>query len=145
MFEMLVRKSPFHLAESFANPYENSIKQLLKIVLERKIHIPHFLSVKAPSVLESFLNRDLQERLGCHPQTGSANIHTQRWLRYSGIALFRPNISEEFGLDNSDPQFTNEPIWLPPGDNDMVRDTDQYEFAGAEYINHLLKDEEESV
>ncbi|EHA98208.1 Protein kinase C iota type [Heterocephalus glaber] len=51
---------------------------------------------------------------------------------------FKPNISEGFSLDNFDPEFTNEPVRLTPDENDIVRDLDGYEFAGFEYINHLM-------
>ncbi|EHB03329.1 Protein kinase C iota type [Heterocephalus glaber] len=48
-----------------------------------------------------------------------------------------------FDLDNFDPQCTNEPAWLTPDDNDIVRKTDGYEFAGFEYINRVSMYEEE--
>ncbi|KFO26487.1 Protein kinase C iota type [Fukomys damarensis] len=41
MYEMMVGKSPFHLAESCANRYKNSIDYLLQAILERDIFIPH--------------------------------------------------------------------------------------------------------
>lgn len=47
-----------------------------------------------------------------------------------------------FGLDNFDPQFTNELVWLTLDDNDTVRKIDGYEFAGFEYINCLSMYEE---
>ncbi|KAM6182290.1 LOW QUALITY PROTEIN: protein kinase C iota type-like [Erethizon dorsatum] len=117
MFELMVGKSPFHLVESFDNPYENSINYLLKIISERKIHIPRCLPVKAASVLESFLNRDPKE-LGCHPQTGFADVQEHPFFQSVDwdmmeqkqvVPPFKPNISGEFGSDNFDPQFTNEP------------------------------------
>uniref|UniRef100_A0A8D2JKH0 Protein kinase domain-containing protein n=1 Tax=Sciurus vulgaris TaxID=55149 RepID=A0A8D2JKH0_SCIVU len=51
----------------------------------------------------------------------------------------------EFGLDNFDSQFTNEPVQLTPDDDDIVRKTDQSEFEGFEYINPLLMSAEECV
>ncbi|EHB13839.1 Protein kinase C iota type [Heterocephalus glaber] len=57
------------------------------------------------------------------------------------VPPFKPNISEGFGL-NFDPEFTKEPVWLTPDDNDIMRELDGYEFAGFEYINHLTMYEE---
>uniref|UniRef100_A0A8D0CM93 protein kinase C n=1 Tax=Scleropages formosus TaxID=113540 RepID=A0A8D0CM93_SCLFO len=51
------------------------------------------------------------------------------------VPPFKPSISGEFGLDNFDSQFTNEPIQLTPDDDDMIRKIDQSEFKGFEYIN----------
>ncbi|EHB02878.1 Protein kinase C iota type [Heterocephalus glaber] len=61
------------------------------------------------------------------------------------VPPFKPNIPEGFGLGNFDPEFTNEPVWLTPDDNDIMRELDGYEFAGFEYINHLMMYEEEGV
>ncbi|EHA98010.1 Collagen alpha-1(XIX) chain [Heterocephalus glaber] len=59
------------------------------------------------------------------------------------VPPFKPIISEGFGLDNFDPEFTNELVQLTPDDNDIVRELDAYEFAGFEYINRLTMYEEE--
>ncbi|EHB16593.1 Protein kinase C iota type [Heterocephalus glaber] len=61
------------------------------------------------------------------------------------VPPFKPNISEGFGLDNFDSEFTNELVQLTPDDNDIVRELDGYEFAGFEYINGLMMHEEEGI
>lgn len=61
------------------------------------------------------------------------------------VPPFKPNISGEFGLDNFDSQFTNEPVQLTPDDDDIVKKIDQSEFEGFEYINPLLMSAEECV
>lgn len=43
-----------------------------------------------------------------------------------GIPPFKPNIPEEFSLDNFDSQFTNESVQLTPDYNDIVRKIDGY-------------------
>ncbi|EHB07041.1 Protein kinase C iota type [Heterocephalus glaber] len=152
VYEMMIGESPFHLDESFDNPHEKSIDYLLQVILERDIFIPHCLSVKPVSVLESFLNRDPKERLGCHPQRGSAdvkkhpffrNVNWHMMERKQVVPPFKANISRGLGLDNFDPQFTNESVRLSPDDNDIVRKIDGYEFAGFEYINPLSMYEDE--
>ncbi|KAL7990985.1 hypothetical protein Chor_014415 [Crotalus horridus] len=99
------------------------------VILEKQIRIPRSLSVKAASVLKSFLNKDPKERLGCHPQTGFADIQGHPFFRNVDWDLmeqkqvvppFKPNISGEFGLDNFDSQFTNEPVQLTPDDEFAV-------------------------
>ncbi|KFO32280.1 Protein kinase C iota type [Fukomys damarensis] len=135
MFEMIVGESPFHLVESSDNPYENSIDYLLQVILERDIFIPHCLSLKAARVLYSFLNRDPKEQLGCQPRRGFADVQMHPFFRNVNwemmeqkevVPPFRPDISGGFGLDNFDAQFTNEPVWLTPVDNDIARKIDGY-------------------
>ncbi|KFO37882.1 protein kinase C iota type-like [Fukomys damarensis] len=154
MYEMMIGESPFHLAESSDNPGQNSNNNLLQVTLERKIHMPHYLSIKAASVLKSFLNRDPKERLGCRPQRGLADIQEHPFFqdvdwemleRKQVVPPFKPNMSGGFSLDNFDSQFTDEPVWLTPDDNDIVREIEGCEFAGFEYVNHLMMYEEEWV
>ncbi|XP_047223503.1 protein kinase C iota type [Girardinichthys multiradiatus] len=154
MFEMMAGRSPFDIVGSSDNPDQNTEDYLFQVILEKQIRIPRSLSVKAASVLKGFLNKDPKERLGCHPQTGFADINGHPFFRNVDWDLleqkqvvppFKPNISGEFGLDNFDAQFTNEPIQLTPDDEDIVRKIDQSEFEGFEYINPLLMSAEECV
>ncbi|EHB11066.1 Protein kinase C iota type [Heterocephalus glaber] len=103
IYIMMIRESPFHLDESSDNPYENSIKYVLQVILKRDIVIPCFLSVQAASVLESFLNRDPKERLGCHPHRGCADVQEHSFFQNMDwdmmeqkqvVPPFKPNISE---------------------------------------------------
>ncbi|EHA97503.1 Protein kinase C iota type [Heterocephalus glaber] len=103
------------------------------------------------SVLEGFLNKDPKEQLDCHPHRGFADIQKHPFFQNVDWDMmeqkqveppFKPNTSEQFSLDNLDPEFTNEYFQLIPDDNDVLREIDGYEFAGFEYINHLLMYEE---
>uniref|UniRef100_A0A672KEX2 protein kinase C n=1 Tax=Sinocyclocheilus grahami TaxID=75366 RepID=A0A672KEX2_SINGR len=154
MFEMMAGRSPFDIVGSSDNPDQNTEDYLFQVILEKQIRIPRSLSVKAASVLKGFLNKEPKERLGCHPQTGFADIMAHPFFRNVDWDLmeqkqvvppFKPNISGEFGLDNFDDQFTNEPIQLTPDDDDAVKKIDQSEFEGFEYINPLLMSAEECV
>ncbi|TRY56252.1 hypothetical protein DNTS_028560 [Danionella cerebrum] len=154
MFEMMAGRSPFDIVGSSDNPDQNTEDYLFQVILEKQIRIPRSLSVKAASVLKGFLNKEPKERLGCHPQTGFADIMAHAFFRNVDWDLmeqkqvvppFKPNISGEFGLDNFDAQFTNEPIQLTPDDDDAVKKIDQSEFEGFEYINPLLMSAEECV
>uniref|UniRef100_A0A671MH00 Protein kinase C n=1 Tax=Sinocyclocheilus anshuiensis TaxID=1608454 RepID=A0A671MH00_9TELE len=154
MFEMMAGRSPFDIVGSSDNPDQNTEDYLFQVILEKQIRIPRSLSVKAASVLKGFLNKEPKERLGCHPQTGFADITAHPFFRNVDWDLmeqkqvvppFKPNISGEFGLDNFDAQFTNEPIQLTPDDDDAVKKIDQSEFEGFEYINPLLMSAEECV
>ncbi|XP_033285439.2 protein kinase C iota type isoform X2 [Orcinus orca] len=124
MFEMMAGRSPFDIVGSSDNPDQNTEDYLFQVILEKQIRIPRSLSVKAASVLKSFLNKMEQKQV---------------------VPPFKPNISGEFGLDNFDSQFTNEPVQLTPDDDDIVRKIDQSEFEGFEYINPLLMSAEECV
>ncbi|XP_053315885.1 protein kinase C iota type [Spea bombifrons] len=154
MFEMMAGRSPFDIVGSTDNPDQNTEDFLFQVILEKQIRIPRSLSVKAASVLKSFLNKEPKDRLGCHPQTGFADIQNHQFFRNVDwdhmeqkqvVPPFKPNICGEFGLDNFDAQFTNEPVQLTPDDDDVVRKIDQSEFEGFEYINPLLMSAEECV
>ncbi|KAG7239813.1 hypothetical protein INR49_028346 [Caranx melampygus] len=114
MFEMMAGRSPFDIITD--NPDMNTEEYLfqgasrgsvasichyhrppggLTVILEKPIRIPRSLSVKAASVLKGFLNK-LEKKEVTPP--------------------FKPQISDDYGLENFDTQFTNEPVQLTPDD-----------------------------
>uniref|UniRef100_A0ABI7YYD3 Protein kinase C n=1 Tax=Felis catus TaxID=9685 RepID=A0ABI7YYD3_FELCA len=152
MFEMMAGRSPFDIITD--NPDMNTEDYLFQVILEKPIRIPRFLSVKASHVLKGFLNKDPKERLGCRPQTGFSDIKSHAFFRSidwdllekkQALPPFQPQITDEYGLDNFDTQFTSEPVQLTPDDEDVIKRIDQSEFEGFEYINPLLLSTEESV
>ncbi|XP_023796212.1 protein kinase C zeta type isoform X2 [Cyanistes caeruleus] len=152
MFEMMAGRSPFDIITD--NPDMNTEDYLFQVILEKPIRIPRFLSVKASHVLKGFLNKDPKDRLGCQPQTGFADIKSHTFFRSIDWDLlekkqmtppFQPQITDDYGLDNFDTQFTSEPVQLTPDDEDIIKRIDQSEFEGFEYINPLLLSTEETV
>ncbi|XP_076860511.1 protein kinase C zeta type isoform X1 [Brachyhypopomus gauderio] len=152
MFEMMAGRSPFDIITD--NPDMNTEEYLFQVILEKPIRIPRSLSVKAASVLKGFLNKDPKERLGCQVQTGFSDIKSHTFFRSIDwdqleqkqvTPPFKPQIMDEYGLDNFDTQFTNEPVQLTPDDEEVIKRIDQSEFEGFEYINPLLLSNEESV
>uniref|UniRef100_A0A8C2QQ55 Protein kinase C n=1 Tax=Cricetulus griseus TaxID=10029 RepID=A0A8C2QQ55_CRIGR len=152
MFEMMAGRSPFDIITD--NPDMNTEDYLFQVILEKPIRIPRFLSVKASHVLKGFLNKDPKERLGCRPQTGFSDIKSHAFFRSidwdllekkQALPPFQPQITDDYGLDNFDTQFTSEPVQLTPDDEDVIKRIDQSEFEGFEYINPLLLSAEESV
>uniref|UniRef100_A0A8B9L1N1 protein kinase C n=1 Tax=Astyanax mexicanus TaxID=7994 RepID=A0A8B9L1N1_ASTMX len=152
MFEMMAGRSPFDIITD--NPDMNTEEYLFQVILEKPIRIPRSLSVKAASVLKGFLNKDPKERLGCQVQTGFTDIKSHTFFRSIDwdqleqkqvTPPFKPQITDDYGLDNFDTQFTNEPVQLTPDDEDVIKRIDQSEFEGFEYINPLLLSNEESV
>ncbi|XP_077835775.1 protein kinase C zeta type isoform X3 [Macaca mulatta] len=152
MFEMMAGRSPFDIITD--NPDMNTEDYLFQVILEKPIRIPRFLSVKASHVLKGFLNKDPKERLGCRPQTGFSDIKSHAFFRSidwdllekkQALPPFQPQITDDYGLDNFDTQFTSEPVQLTPDDEDAIKRIDQSEFEGFEYINPLLLSTEESV
>uniref|UniRef100_F6W9R5 protein kinase C n=1 Tax=Ornithorhynchus anatinus TaxID=9258 RepID=F6W9R5_ORNAN len=152
MFEMMAGRSPFDIITD--NPDMNTEDYLFQVILEKPIRIPRFLSVKASHVLKGFLNKDPKERLGCQPQTGFSDIKSHTFFRSidwdmlekkQALPPFQPQITEDYGLDNFDTQFTSEPVQLTPDDEDVIKRIDQSEFEGFEYINPSLLSTEESV
>uniref|UniRef100_A0A8C7RBH9 protein kinase C n=1 Tax=Oncorhynchus mykiss TaxID=8022 RepID=A0A8C7RBH9_ONCMY len=152
MFEMMAGRSPFDIITD--NPDMNTEEYLFQVILEKPIRIPRSLSVKAASVLKGFLNKDPKERLGCQVQTGFSDIKSHTFFRSIDwdqlekkqmAPPFKPQIADDYGLENFDTQFTNEPVQLTPDDEDVIKRIDQSEFEGFEYINPLLLSAEESV
>ncbi|XP_064153815.1 protein kinase C zeta type isoform X2 [Anguilla rostrata] len=152
MFEMMAGRSPFDIITD--NPDMNTEEYLFQVILEKPIRIPRSLSVKAASVLKGFLNKDPKERLGCQVQTGFTDIKSHTFFRSIDwdqlekkqvTPPFKPQMTDDYGLDNFDTQFTNEPVQLTPDDEDVIKRIDQSEFEGFEYINPMLVSTEESV
>uniref|UniRef100_A0A8D3BTG6 Protein kinase C n=1 Tax=Scophthalmus maximus TaxID=52904 RepID=A0A8D3BTG6_SCOMX len=152
MFEMMAGRSPFDIITD--NPDMNTEEYLFQVILEKPIRIPRSLSVKSAGVLKGFLNKDPKERLGCQVQTGFTDIKSHTFFRSIDwdqlekkevTPPFKPQISDDYGLENFDTQFTNEPVQLTPDDEDVIKRIDQSEFEGFEYINPLLLSTEESV
>ncbi|KAM9429308.1 protein kinase C zeta type-like [Salvelinus alpinus] len=123
MFEMMAGRSPFDIITD--NPDMNTEEYLFQVILEKTIRIPRSLSVKAASVLKGFLNKDPKERLGCQVQTGFADIKSHTFFRSIDwdqlekkqmAPPFKPQITDDYGLENFDTQFTNEPVQLTPDD-----------------------------
>ncbi|XP_056654726.1 mucin-16-like isoform X2 [Monodelphis domestica] len=152
MFEMMVGRSPFDIITDKLDM--DTEDYLFQVILEKPIQIPRFLSVKASRVLKGFLNKDPKGRLGCQPQTGFSDIKSHTFFRSidwdllekkQALPPFQPQITDDYGLDNFDTQFTSEPVQLTPDDENVIKRIDQSEFEGFEYINPLLLSTEESV
>ncbi|XP_058858701.1 protein kinase C zeta type isoform X2 [Acipenser ruthenus] len=152
MFEMTAGRSPFDIITD--NPDMNTEEYLFQVILEKPIRIPRSLSVKAASILKGFLNKDPKERLGCQLQTGFSDIKSHTFFRNIDwdqlekkqvTPPFKPQSTDDYGLDNFDTQFTNEPVQLTPDDDDVIKRIDQSEFEGFEYINPMLLSSEETV
>uniref|UniRef100_A0A674MJX3 Protein kinase C n=1 Tax=Takifugu rubripes TaxID=31033 RepID=A0A674MJX3_TAKRU len=152
MFEMMAGRSPFDIITD--NPDMNTEEYLFQVILEKPIRIPRSLSVKAASVLKGFLNKDPKDRLGCQAQMGFTDIKSHTFFRSIDwdqldkkevTPPFKPQILDDYGLENFDTQFTNEPVQLTPDDDDVIKRIDQSEFEGFEYINPLLLSADESA
>ena len=81
LFEMLAGRSPFDIGGSHDMPDQSTEDYLFQVILEKTIRIPRSLSVKAAQVLKGFLNKNPDERLGCHPSTGFQDIKTHQFYR----------------------------------------------------------------
>ncbi|XP_028394178.1 protein kinase C iota type-like isoform X1 [Dendronephthya gigantea] len=154
LFEMLAGRSPFDIVGHADNPDQNTEDYLFQVILEKSIRIPRSLSVKAASILKGFLNKNPEDRLGCHPQTGFADIQSHlffraiNWKQLEARQVtppFKPRVEEGQEVDNFDPQFTAEPVILTPDDPKLLETIDQSEFEGFEYVNPLLTSAEEVV
>ncbi|GAV00767.1 hypothetical protein RvY_11568 [Ramazzottius varieornatus] len=161
MFEMLVGKSPFEIPNAGDNQDQETEDALFQVILEKVIRIPRNLRVEAASVLKGFLNKDPTERLGCK-ENGVNEILDHVFFKTINFEQleakhipppFKPQVhastdaadGEKVDLHNFDPQFTSEAVQLTPDDESVIRDIDQSEFEGFDYVNPLLMSHEESV
>lgn len=153
LYEMLAGRSPFDIVGAAENPDQNTEDFLFQVILEKTIRIPRSISVKAQSVLKGFLNKNPAERLGCHPQTGFADItghpffKSIEWEMLEGKQIappYKPKLETDRDLEHFDPQFTSEPVQLTP-DDQSIEKIDQSEFEGFEYVNPLLMSMEDCV
>uniref|UniRef100_A0A672HE51 Protein kinase C n=1 Tax=Salarias fasciatus TaxID=181472 RepID=A0A672HE51_SALFA len=148
MFEMMAGRSPFDIVGSSDNPDQNTEDYLFQVILEKQIRIPRSLSVKAASVLKGFLNKDPKERLGCHPQTGFADIMGHPFFRNVDWELLEqkqvvPPFNSRVPLESRRRQATT--FSLIGEKKKTLSFIDQSEFEGFEYINPLLMSAEECV
>ena len=88
---------------------------------EKSMH--HSVWNRARNLL--FLFQTPQERLGCDPQTGFADIQSHPFFRQIDWDMlynkqitppYKPPVNSETDLEHFDPQFTNEPVQLTPDD-----------------------------
>ncbi|XP_065679707.1 protein kinase C iota type isoform X1 [Hydra vulgaris] len=155
LYEMLAGRSPFDIVTATDNPDQNTEDYLFQVILEKPIRIPRSLSVKAASCLKGFLNKNPEDRLGCHLQTGFSDIQSHIFFkpmdwealeRRQIAPPFKPKVDAEHDiLSNFDPQFTTEPVHLTPDDPSLLDKIDQSEFDGFEYVNPLLMSSEDVV
>merc|ERR1719233_2546049 len=92
---------------------------------KKTTRIPRSLSVKAASILKGFLNKNPADRLGCHRDSGFAEIMTHAFFKTIEWELleqkqipppYRPRLESERDLANFPPEFTDEPVQLTPDD-----------------------------
>ena len=74
LYEMLAGRSPFDVDKAAEYSDQQTEDFLFQVILNKVIRIPRTLSVKASSVLKSFLNKNPAERLGCRADTGFQDI-----------------------------------------------------------------------
>lgn len=147
LYEMLAGKSPFDTQDS-------TEEALFQTILEKTIRIPRSLSVRAQNILKSFLKKDPAERLGCDPKRGFSEIKSNDFFkdidweqleRRQVKPPYTPPTESDRDLAHFDPDFTQQPVCFTPDDVDRIRQLDQSEFEGFEYVNPLLMSVEDVV
>ena len=143
MFEMMAGRSPFNID----NLEEITEEYLFQIILTKVIRPPRSLSVKAGNILQDLLNKDPNERLGCHAEKGFKEIIDHTFfstIDWEALKLkkinppYVPTLRDEVDLENFPNEFTTEKIEFTPDKMATIEQIDQSEFRGFEYINPLL-------
>jgi len=155
MFEMMAGRSPFDTGAPMGaeNDNTNTEELLFQIILEKVIRIPRSLSVRASKVLKEFLNKDPSERLGCGEGRFQDIVNhdffkTINWPMLERKQItppYKPFVRDDLGLENFDPQFTDEPPRLTPDPPNLLSSIRQTDFEGFEYVNPLLMTVEDEV
>jgi len=155
MFEMMAGRSPFDTGAPMGGEHDtaNTEELLFQIILEKVIRIPRSLSVRASKVLKEFLNKDPQERLGCGEGRFQDIVNhdffkTINWPMLERKQItppYKPFVRDDLGLENFDPQFTDEPARLTPDPPNLLNQIRQGDFEGFEYVNPLLMTVEDEV
>jgi atypical protein kinase C iota type len=153
MYELMAGRSPFELNENPSeNPDLNTEDHLFQVILEKPIRIPRSLSVKAASILKSFLQKLPDERLGTH--NGLREIQQHQYFKQIDWILleqkliqppYKPQVLSERDLTNIDELFTKEAVVLTPDSPSTLARIQQNEFEGFEYINPLILSDELQV
>lgn len=82
MFEMMAGKSPFDLNGVDTTNAEGTEEALFQTILERPIRIPRRLSLHASKVLQRFLDKNPDTRLGCRKnETGLSEIKKDNFYK----------------------------------------------------------------
>eukprot|EP00297_Palpitomonas_bilix_P003246 CAMPEP_0113894872 /NCGR_PEP_ID=MMETSP0780_2-20120614/17003_1 /TAXON_ID=652834 /ORGANISM="Palpitomonas bilix" /LENGTH=563 /DNA_ID=CAMNT_0000885549 /DNA_START=74 /DNA_END=1766 /DNA_ORIENTATION=+ /assembly_acc=CAM_ASM_000599 len=107
MFEMLVGLPPF---------YSQNLNEMYANILEADVHYPKFISPDAKGLLQGFLERDPEKRLGGgesdfdeikrHPFF--APLDWDALMKKEVPAPFKPDIKGELDISNFDEEFTSE-------------------------------------
>uniref|UniRef100_A0AAR2L0H6 Protein kinase C n=1 Tax=Pygocentrus nattereri TaxID=42514 RepID=A0AAR2L0H6_PYGNA len=122
MFEMMAGRSPFDIITD--NPDMNTEEYLFQGEILNII--PHSDTRLTASCGPGNISMDPKERLGCQVQTGFTDIKSHTFFRSIDwdqleqkqvTPPFKPQITDDYGLDNFDTQFTNEPVQLTPDDD----------------------------
>ncbi|XP_015245528.1 PREDICTED: protein kinase C zeta type [Cyprinodon variegatus] len=138
MFEMMAGRSPFDIITD--NPDMNTEEYLFQAAeIPPYYTVTHFASAVTPA------NGNRAVDYKSHPPYATKMDLVPGLEKKEMTPPFKPQSSDEFGLENFDTQFTNEPVQLTPDDEDVIKRIDQSEFEGFEYINPLLLSAEESV
>ena len=153
MYEMMAGRSPFELNENPSeNPDLNTEDHLFQVILEKPIRIPRSLSVKAASILKSFLQKLPDDRLGS--LNGLREIQQHQYFKQIDWILleqklmqppYKPQVQSERDLTNIDELFTKEAVILTPDSPTAIARIQQNEFEGFEYINPLILSDELQV
>ena len=151
MYEMMAGRSPFEPVNEnpSENPDLNTEDHLFQVILDKPIRIPRNLSVRAASVLKSFLQKQPEDRLGSNDGLREIQQH-QFFKQIDWSALeqkliqppFKPPVQSERDLNNIDKLFTNEPVLFTPDSSFNLERIQQNEFEGFEYINPLIMTDE---
>ncbi|XP_044271810.1 putative protein kinase C delta type homolog isoform X5 [Tribolium madens] len=134
LYEMLLGQSPFSGCDE---------DELFWSICNEKPVIPRFLSQEASAVLQLFLEKDANKRLG-NRFCPSGDIQDQpffkpiQWDKLEARLLeppFKPNLQHPLDTQYFDKTFTAEKAKLTPIEQNILQSMDQTQFQGFSYTN----------
>ncbi|XP_063682036.1 calcium-dependent protein kinase C-like isoform X2 [Bolinopsis microptera] len=116
---------------------------LFACIVESSVSYPKSLSKDASLIIQGFLTRNPETRLGCGP-SGESDIRNHPFFRpidWGALERrevkppFKPRIKNKKSTNNFDSEFTHEKVALTPCDANFIKKINQSEFAGFSYFN----------
>ncbi|CAF3512278.1 unnamed protein product [Rotaria socialis] len=135
IYEMLVGESPF--------PGDDE-EEVFDSIVNDEVKYPKFLSVESITIMKRLLRKNVSHRLGAGEhdaadvkrQSFFKNIIWEDLLSKKIKPPFVPIVRSADDVSNFDTEFTSEePILTPAKDPRPIRDEDQENFSGFDYIN----------
>ena len=148
LYEMLVGRNPWDSDEI------RDEEHIFQCILTKNVRPPRSLSVRAGKAIRGFLNKNPNERLGCDSDHGFQEITNHPFfypLDWEALEQkqteppYVPKTDNKHDFKHFSDEFITEPVEFTPNNENIIKNIDQSEYRGFEYVNPLLMTSEDLV